>query len=556
MCDQEKNLVLDVLYLPNEQKLIPEPDKSGNVEYKLRLDRKETAKIDNMVSQMLWRMNEGKNQFGRYEAHYILGIKDDGNFSDMNERALDTTVNIFRGITKKANSKIISEKTYVFPGNKMITHIVVRKEFPERNVPEANVLIMGPSNAGKSSLMGRLTYGQNDDGNGFSRKLVLRHVHEKTTGSTSCPKYDTIGFSKTDIMNYAIGMDFSMENIYNSSDRLINLIDVPGDMKFIKTILYSVSSIHPDHIIVCIPFTISSDRRLTLSDQEHILTANELIDTYKDDYTFIVSLCITYNIKPIFVFTKCDLIKHSDQINIFEYYLDTINSFNRLGNQLKENSINFNDCACVHVSNITDVGYNELITILSSLTMNKNTLDLISPVTKDKLFVVIDSFTIPDTGHIIHGVLKHGVINVDDEVDVLCHGLRFKKKVRTIHRKTLDVDKLLPGESGSITFYGKIDKYIDKTAVIIGPSWDKHIVTKAKIRSVFSDKMNKIKAQQYMLFVDNNIVTVILSQDTDSVLTESEIFDLTCVNNFNFVLDTDIGILKDEQQNYYFIYFV
>ena len=558
--DKDKNLVLDILYLPQESKLIPEPDKSGNIEYKLRLDKKGNAKIDNMVSQMLWRMNEGRNCFGRYEAHYILGILDDGHFSDMTEKELDKTINIFRGISKKANAKIFSEKTYVFPNNKMITHIVVRKDFKERNVPEANVLIMGPSDTGKSSLMGRLTYGQNDDGNGFSRKLVLRHVHEKTTGNTSCPKYDTIGFAGSNIMNYSVGMDFNMENIYNSSDRLINLIDVPGDMKFIKTILYSVSSIRPDHIIVCIPFK---------TNNEELMDIDDVIDMYENEYVFIISLCVVYNIKPIFVLTKCDLVK--DNIHTNTYFQKITQKFNNLKEMLSyqlnsssnsnlsicsddmfdsndsshDNQLNFNNCSCITVSNITDVGYNELIYVLSKLKIHNS----ITSVIKDKLFTVNNSFTIPDTSHIIHGILRSGVINIDDEVDVLCHGLKFKKKVKTIHRKTLDVDRLSAGESGSITFYNGIDKLIDKTAVICGPLWDAHIVSKAKVKSVFAT--NKIKPQQYMLFVDNSIVTILLSETNDS-----EVFELTCTNNTNFLLNSNAGILKDEQQNYYFVNFV
>lgn len=541
MNDEEKNLVLDILYCPAEGKLIPEPDKSGNVEYKLRLDRKDIEKRDNMVSQMLWRMNEGHNQFGKYEAHYILGIKDDGNFSDMSENELNTTTNIFRGIAKKANAKITSEKIYVFPGNKMIIHIIVRKDYQERIVPEANILIMGPYDAGKSSLMGRLTYGQNDDGNGFSRKLVLRHAHEKTSGSTSCPKYDSIGFLGSNIMNYTIGMDFNMENIYASSDRIINLIDIPGDMKYIKTILYSVSSIRPDNIIVCIPFK-------KIGNTDILMDVNDVIEMYKDEYIFIISLCIAYNIQPVFVFTKCDIVKNvTTSGNTNTYSEKIMNKFNKLMESLNSVSLKyFNDCMCVQVSNITDVGYNELISILGLLKMNSGT----TVVKKDKLFTVIDSFTIPDTGHIIHGILRYGVINIDDEVDVLCHGLKFKKKVKTIHRKTLDVESLSTcGESGSITFYGSIDKRIDKTAVILGPSWDKHIVSKAKVKTLFAT--NKLKSQQYMLFVDNNIVTVILSR-----IENSDVFELVCVNNSTFVLNTCIGILKDEHHDYYFVNFV
>src|SRR5437868_9831432 len=107
-----KNIVLDILYKPEQGKLIPEPDKSGNIEYKLRLDKKDAEKRDNMVSQMLWRMNEGRNLYGRYEANYILGIHDDGSFSDMTEHDLMKSTNILKGIAKKANAKIVSEKIY------------------------------------------------------------------------------------------------------------------------------------------------------------------------------------------------------------------------------------------------------------------------------------------------------------------------------------------------------------------------------------------------------------------------------------------------------------
>src|SRR5436190_11039917 len=86
--------IIDLLYLPLEGKLIPEPDKKGNIEYKLRLDKKDTKKRDNMISQMLWRMNEGRNLYGKYEANYILGIHDDGTFSNMTEHELITTMNI------------------------------------------------------------------------------------------------------------------------------------------------------------------------------------------------------------------------------------------------------------------------------------------------------------------------------------------------------------------------------------------------------------------------------------------------------------------------------
>lgn len=596
--------IIDLLYLPDKQKLIPEPDRSGNIEYKLCLDKKDSDKRDNMVSQMLWRMNEGRNQYGRYEANYILGVHDNGSFSDISEHELVHTTNILRGIAKKANSKVVAEKTYIFPGNKMITHVIIRKDHKERNIPESNVMILGPSGVGKSSLMGKLTYGQRDDGHGFSRKLVLRHIHEKTSGNTSCLKYDTIGFSGDNIINYSIGIEFGTEHVYTASDRLINLIDVPGDiMAFTKTILYSVSSIRPDHIIICIPCkddevidninpapvpiikSISSEYSNNMNSAENE-DAEQYVNKWCSSYKFILVLCIVYKIQPIFVFTKYDLLinpNNTHGITRSNFLMKITKLFNtwrdELMNPIQEpilvnlvnlvnnvQEINFQNSPCIAVSNITDHGYSELIDVLSKINIVSNPD---KNIIKDKMFIVNDVFTIPDTGIIFHGILRYGVINVDDTVSVLCHGVITKHKIKSIHRKTLDVERLLSGESGSLTFYGKHDK-IDKTAVItdliteqiidpttdsiMGPGteslWGKKIVVKTFVISAFASI--KLKPQQYLLFVGNNIVTVILS----TCLEKDSLFEINSVNDVGFLLDTHIGILKDERQNYFFVYFV
>ena len=106
--DNTDTLVYSKLYLPAEGKLKPESDKTGNIEYKLRLDKKSTQGCTKMVSQMLWRLSEGNN-----EAHYILGIYDDGSFSDITETDLNITIGVLRGIVKSAKAKVVNEKIYV-----------------------------------------------------------------------------------------------------------------------------------------------------------------------------------------------------------------------------------------------------------------------------------------------------------------------------------------------------------------------------------------------------------------------------------------------------------
>lgn len=521
--DKSIKTIIDLLYLPSEGKLIPESDRTGNIEYKLRLDRKEVKQCENMVSQMLFRMNEGRNKYGRYEANYILGVHDDGTFSDINEHVLLNSINVLKGVVKKANSKIISEKIYVFPGNKLMAHILIRIDYKERNLPESNIMILGPTGVGKSSLMGRLTYGQKDDGNGFTRKLVLRHAHEKITGSTSCLKYDTIGFFGNNIINYSMGIEFNMENIYNASDRLINLIDIPGDFEsYSKTIMYSICSIQPDNIIICIPCK----------------NTKEYIDDHIEIYKFIGYVCLMYDIQPILVMTKYDLVDDKEpELDIGSIFNDLV--INRI----------------IKVSNITDYGYDDLIEELSRTLENSDSnLHIIKHITKqnkeeycfkDRMFIINDVFSIPDTGTIYHGTLKYGILNVDDMVDILCHGNITKNKIKSIHRKTLNVDRLLSGESGSITLYGKHDK-IDKTAIIIDQTWEKEFTVKVLCKPISSIL---IKQQQYMFFNGNNILTVLISLVDEKEL----IYEITSCNDIKFIVIEKFGILKDEKNNYFFV---
>lgn len=527
-----ENLILDKLYDRTNNKLIPEEEKGSNIEYKLRLDKKENGGKEQMVSQMLWRMNEGKNKYGKYEAHYILGVYDDGTFSDITEKQLIHSTNILRGIVKNANAIIIDEKCYVFANNKMLVHLIIKKDHVDKHLPEINVAITGPTDTGKSSTMGCLTYGQKDDGNGFSRKLVFRHTHEKTSGNTSSIKYDTIGYMNDNLINYNIGIEFDMENIYNTSDRLINIIDLPGDIKYIKTIAYSISSTVPDYMIICIPSSIKN------------CSCIDYIQMNTKYYEFIHNVCVVYNIIPIFVITMADLNINDTLDKDLEEEMKIKTTFNNMTKSLScdtsNREINFMEANIVRISNITEYGYNNLISVLSCLSKNKE----YSNIENKKLFIVNDSFYVPDTGNIYHGTLKYGTIDINETVSILCHGKIYEKIVKSIHRKSVDVDRLYSGESGSITLKGSDKKgIIDKTSLILDNSWISYLSHECKIMGIFN---NNIKTQQYLMFIGNTITTVSVANSISETDIENGIYQLTCMGDNKFLAYTDTIMLKDE----------
>ena len=520
------NIVTDYLYDEKNSKLIPEPDRSGNIEYKLHLNKKTLEKKDNMVAQLLWRMNEGRNLYGIYEAHYILGVYDNGELSDISERKLNLSYHILQSVVKKANGRIISNKIYVFPKNKILMHVIIRKKHREHNIPENDIIILGPSNVGKSSLMGLLTYGQNDNGNGFSRKLVLRHQHEKKTGNTSSIKYDTIGFNGHNIVNYGIGIDYNMENIYNMSDRLINLIDLPGDFRYIKTILHSISSSTPEHILLCIP---------AFNENKTIL---DYINENSEFYKLIITICTVYNIEPIIILTKCDLVDN----DMKQYKHDILKCFTNWSNEINNISfIDFMESDIINVSSVSEDGYDELIDAISYLPIKSRKM-LYNNLYNDIFFKFIEVFTIPDTGTIYHGLLCNGTINVDDTIEVLCHNVIKKFKIKSIHRKSLNVESLFAGETGSITFYG-ITNILDKTCIIIGEKWKSYVNNTSKFKVL--SYTCELKEKQYLLYICNNIVPVIVSFSDNEYI-------FKCINNMTYLTNISIAILRDNN-DYFFI---
>lgn len=544
MGEKTKDLVFDVLYMYDENKLLPESDKTGNIEYKRRLDKKDFEKLKNMTSQLLWRMNEGKRLYGVSEAHYIIGINDDGTFPDNDDiitnDILNSSIDIFHHVVKKAKSKIINERIYVFKNNKMIVHITVRRNAEAKTINESNVLIMGIPDAGKTSLLGKLTYGQNDDGNGFSRQLVLRHQHEKNSGESSSLKFDTIGFTDNNILvNYSSSFDSNMDHIFNTSDRLINLFDVPGNIKYSKTIFHTISTNIPNQIIICIPSIMS--------------TTHNMINNIM--YDFIVSVCVTYNIKPIIVCTKIDCCDKRDYHSVEAIIKHELNQIHDKLTQLSKSNY-FDTCVYIPISNITNEGYDSLINTLSNISSEQNKpndriFDTKFNTKFNTKFIINDVFVVPDFGQIIHGYVKKGVINIDDDVRILCRGSIFTAKIKTIQRKMLDVDTLQAGETGSVTLYYSSFNKIDKTSIIFTSDFDDNDIFHDKVYNfipIYQYHHNLIKSQQYIMFVENLIIPVFVTSHQDNH------FTLTIIAS-KVMIESDIAILKDDNNNFFMIRF-
>lgn len=508
------DLVYDKLYLEDENKFIPESEEN-NIEYKLRIDLKSKESMENMISQMLYRMNVGKNLFGEYIAHYIMGIMDDGNFPTKELKIKRKTFKkmfvIFQNLCDKANCDIIDFKEYVFPNNHQILYFKIQKVHQIESLKEFNMILYGPTGVGKSSLMSRLCYGQIDDGKGFSRKLVLKHPHEQYSGSTKSNTYDCFGFSDDNIINYSLGVDFTLENIYKASDRIVNVIDITTS-KNIKNTIHGILSniINKKNCMIFV---------LIDHDIENCLKENYEL------YMNIKRICDIIEIKPNILITKIDKLDKFDKFDKFDksdkIYNDLILDF-------------FGEVDILEISNVNDhdFGYESLVKKISNQTKKYIETDF-----KDNMFIVNSVFNIPDIGNIYHGKLLNGLLKVGSIVNIYCNGSHIKKTIKSIQKKTMSVNEIKKGESGCITFKNHISKTkMSKTSIICENELD--MINHFEVKPL-NDNIN---CYQYLCFVGNQIVTVNLIKENDK-------FYVNVHDNKKIKLYSNFIILKDQKQN-------
>lgn len=155
---------------------------------------------------------------------------------------------------------------------------------------EVCIIMAGSVDSGKSSFIGVISTGKLDDGNGSARGAVAKHPHEIKTGKTS------------DISTKVL--QFKDENDKIISE--VQMVDLCGHEKYLKTTVYGMLGLYPDYGIV----VISANRGILPMTLEHLRV--------------LVCMKIPFSI----IITRVDLVSDNNAI-----YNKTINQLKR---QLKQ----------------------------------------------------------------------------------------------------------------------------------------------------------------------------------------------------------------------------
>jgi GTPase len=136
-----KNQIFESLIIKYDDKkpIFKPEDDEGYIEYKLRLDHIDKSKMDRMVTQMKYRLNEGKIATGKYVTYYLLGIDDSGVTGHINQDVLDKSIDVLKSIATESNAEIFSLEIIRVEENRNIAGACIRKQCNNKYINELRI---------------------------------------------------------------------------------------------------------------------------------------------------------------------------------------------------------------------------------------------------------------------------------------------------------------------------------------------------------------------------------------------------------------------------------
>ena len=421
-----------------EHECLPAEIEEGNVEYKLKLIYSPNymkMRIEQLMSQMKWRLAEGYKKYGKYCAYYCIGLNDNGTIGGLDTDTVSKSVNVIKEVVNRCNA-VINSTHMSFFDNGVVATLKVSIANNNTIVNELRVAMLGNTNVGKSSIIGTMTYNIHDDGNGMARYNIFRFKHEHESGQTSSIKSDITGYKGNQFINYTDYYNQPWENIVNKSDGIISFIDLPGDSKYLKTTLFGIMAYKPhvamivvdgDNWLESIDFNIKLANHLNL---QILIVMNKIDLCGKFNATYNTKLTEhitnTYNLKIELIRDGCNIKFDKNMIHMLEYSCVT-----HVGvNLMKQYLINY--------------ALDRILNVSSSLP------NLPQP-NESTHFLVNDCIIIPEIGIVLSGIMASSMLKVNGTYLLGPFDDQFYDiKIKSIHKKQVMADILHTNEMGSI----------------------------------------------------------------------------------------------------------
>ena len=444
----------------------------GNNEYKLKLFNSSQDNIEHITTQMRYRVDEGCG-----EAIYTIGVTDSGGVIGLDNDEYLKTKEILDIVVKKCDytMTLLSEQVIsVSSGDKevkeptgspsqtqskKIYEFLIRENNHVRYV-DIRVACAGSVDAGKSTLLGVLLTGKNDDGRGAARLNVFNFKHEVKTGRTSSVAQHILGFDQKGqvvTVDDDSGHKKDWPEIVQASKKVVTFFDLCGHEKYLKTTITGLTSNFPDLTFILV----GGNMNLSKMTKEHIF------------------LCLSLHIPFVIIITKIDMCK--DRKNVLDETVRDIKTLLK-GSGIRRipYDVHNEDDVLVCVKNIHGLSTVPVFYI-SSVTgqglgylrsfLNLHTKKPIRDVTENKVEYHIDqTFQVLGIGTVLGGQLVKGKIKIGDRLILgPVNNTYVNIQVKSIHCKRVNMAEVDEGRYVCLAVKKPDDLMVRKGQVVISP---------------------------------------------------------------------------------------
>lgn len=438
---------------------LPREQEEGNVEYKLKLTQPSAERIEELASQIRYRLAEKGG-----EALYIIGVNDCGEPLGISDEEVELTLDNISKAADLAGARM-SKVREAKGKNGRIVELLLRRCRDELPI-QISVVTAGQADHGKTTTVGVLVTGEMDDGDGMVMGKIARYKHEVVMRRTSSVAERVMGFDEEGaVVNYILPSPLDEADVYLNSCKLVSFVDIGGHERYLRTAVRGLLSYNPDYAML----VVAGNAGVSTMTKEHL------------------GIALSFKIPIFVVVTKIDLAPRGILESVFQDLMALlkspgVNKIPLVVQSLDDVAISARNMGSGRIAPIF-IGSNKTG---DGLYLLRKFLNLLPPrlkwdleSTKPFLLYIDDKFNVPGVGPVVAGLVLQGRLRVNSSVSIgpFKDGTFRTTRIKSIHaKKGVYVEEAKTGRSATFAITDVSYEEIEKGMVLAGEGLPKRPV--------------------------------------------------------------------------------
>lgn len=430
---------------------LPKEREEGNVEYKLKITQPTKDRLEQLASQIRYRLAEKGG-----EAFYIIGVSDSGAPLGISDEELELSLENLNKAAALAGARISRVREAKGKSGRIV-ELLLRRSRDQLPI-QISVVAAGQADHGKTTTVGVLVAGELDDGDGLIMGKIARYKHEVVMRRTSSVAERVMGFDEEGtVVNYMLPSPLDEAEVYLNSCKLVSFVDIGGHERYLRTAVRGLLSYNPDYVML----VVAGNAGVSTMTKEHL------------------GIALSFKIPIFVVVTKTDLAPKEVFTAVFDDLMTLlkspgVNKIPLMVNDLDDVAISARNVGSGRVAPIFVVSNRSgegLYLLRKFLNLLPPRLKWDAELTKPFLLYIDDKFNVPGVGVVVAGLVLQGWIRTNDKVRMgpFGDGTFRETRIKSIHAKRgVYVEKAQAGRSVTFAISDVSYEEVEKGMALVG----------------------------------------------------------------------------------------